>query len=181
MVKEGCVGKYKEEIAFYVSCLVLLIIGIFYDKAIVGFFAGNKNGFLTAIMTAISFLGKWYVVLLVVCLASFLFNKKKLVPFGLAILISGAVTGILKIVIERARPEMIANAISYDSFPSGHATAVFALFPLLKGKIKSYWLAFAILVAFSRIYLGMHYLTDVIAGIIIGYSTGIIIKKYWKK
>ena len=55
---------------------------------------------------------------------------------------------------------------------------VFCAIPILDKefpKLKYFWIAFAVLVAFSRIYFGLHFLSDVIAGGLIGYLIGIFI------
>ena len=87
-----------------------------------------------------------------------------------------------KTFISRARPADVAYyQVEHYSFPSGHATTAMALFALLAyfiyrhNKNKPYrklivWLAalIIILVGFSRIYLGVHFLSDVLAGFILG-------------
>jgi len=42
-------------------------------------------------------------------------------------------------------------------------------------RLKKFWIAFAVLVAFSRVYFGLHFVSDVITGGLIGYLIGIII------
>jgi undecaprenyl-diphosphatase len=73
---------------------------------------------------------------------------------------------------------------SDSSFPSGHAAAVFSTVYILDRefpKIKWFWIGIAILVSFSRIYLGVHYLTDVVVGALIGYTISLIVVKYRDK
>ncbi|HDD05013.1 MAG TPA: phosphatase PAP2 family protein [Candidatus Aenigmarchaeota archaeon] len=94
----------------------------------------------------------------------------------LALLVNGLVVASMKLLIARPRPFYGSWESSY-SFPSGHASNAFLLatfysqlFP--KRKKSSYLIAS--LVAFSRVYLGTHYLTDVLAGALIGYVVAII-------
>ena len=61
------------------------------------------------------------------------------------------------------------------SFPSFETMLVFAAVPLLNKEFRKFryiWIIFACLVGFSRAYFGVHYLSDVMAGAIIGYLIG---------
>lgn len=61
------------------------------------------------------------------------------------------------------------------SFPSGHAVTAFLAATIMSGffkKTRALWFTMAFLVAFSRIYVGMHYASDVIAGALIGTILG---------
>ena len=70
------------------------------------------------------------------------------------------------------------NVESDKSFPSGHTTAAFASMTalFLTGNKKYSWLAFifAILMAIARIYLVVHFASDVVAGIVVGILAGIL-------
>lgn len=69
------------------------------------------------------------------------------------------------------------------SFPSGHATLAFAFATLMARRDKKrmgIYFIFAALVAFSRIYLGYHYVLDVIGGAIIGWVTAKLFIKIFK-
>lgn len=91
--------------------------------------------------------------------------------------------GLIKHVVKRIRPchgldddEQIINKPRFYSFPSGHTTASFAMVgvALLRCRAITFVpiLVIALLISFSRIYLRVHYLTDVIAGAILGLSCG---------
>jgi len=100
--------------------------------------------------------------------------------------ITGLVSTLLKRAIGRGRPEMFDSvgdlgfnsmnwdAFAFQSFPSGHATTAFA-FAFVVGFVvpRLFWpaLAMGVLVAISRIVLGMHYPTDVVGGFVLG-ATG---------
>ncbi len=103
-------------------------------------------------------------------------------PIVLAGTLSYLVTEIvLKNLIARPRPTEAIGAIivgvqSADfSFPSGHATIAFAMAVVLsKIETKWKWLFYllAVLISFSRIFLGRHFPLDVLAGAVIGWAIG---------
>ncbi len=131
-------------------------------------------------------------VIFIIFTLFFLFNKKtrKLGFYaGVSLIIGALITNVfLKDYVARIRPYDVQNiAILIKeptdfSFPSGHTTAAFAFaFVLLKEKFKignygvyKYAIIFAILMAFSRMYFYVHYPSDVLAGIIIGYIASVL-------
>ena len=132
-------------------------------------------------MFFISFLGSALVVAILTTLL-FVYDKKKrqYIPLlWLTLLVAFTITFILKYLVARPRPNIMPlEIINSFSFPSGHAIAVFAPLVLIDKefpKLKWLWLVFAILVLISRLYLGVHYLSDVVAGALIGYITGLLI------
>ena len=77
-----------------------------------------------------------------------------------------------------------------NSFPSGHTTAAFTFITILAIGLKRSWIQLIMpflgsLVAFSRIYLGKHFLMDVVVGAILGIFIATLsfyfINKYWYK
>ena len=110
-------------------------------------------------------------------------NKKRILVGALGFLGVEAITAILKVLVHRARPDVLMQAIHETSFsfPSGHATSaafVFGYFGymLLKKyphQTKRVWVIFfvtlaVVLIDVSRLYLGVHYLSDVLVGNLIG-------------
>ncbi len=91
--------------------------------------------------------------------------------------------GILKNLVARTRPYDINTAISLlvrkpsdYSFPSGHTAASFAAVTALFFAKEKYWyltLVLAILIALSRMYLYVHYPTDILGGVLVGIICGI--------
>jgi undecaprenyl-diphosphatase len=113
---------------------------------------------------------KFFIIIIIILYYE---NLITLEQFGLLI-IGQIVNGGLKYIIRRKRPYMSSNKIvnyeklklDYYSFPSGHTFNAFLLFYILRhnGLINNYFKAIPYLVAISRVSLGVHYPTDVIAG-----------------
>lgn len=150
--------------------------------------------FFTPFFEFISFLGKDGIILVLLSLALMLFKRTR--RFGTAMLLGVAIGAIftnlfLKIVIARPRPYADESGVFYQlwllvgqnvesdkSFPSGHTTAAFASMTAvyMTGNKRVSWLAyiFAFLMGLSRIYLVVHFPSDVLAGIIVGTVAGVI-------
>ena len=151
-------------------------------------------GFFTPLMEFISLLGKGGIALIIFSLVLTFFKKTRrcgtAMCLGLAI---GAlfVNLFLKVVIARPRPYLDQSQVFYQiwtlvgqhvesdmSFPSGHTNAAFAaMVPLfLLGNRRWSWLAlvFAVLMGVSRIYLCVHYTTDVLGGAVTGTIAGLL-------
>lgn len=120
-------------------------------------------------------------------LALVVFKKSRLlgIEVFISLAISSIIVQILKRLFSRNRPYwIIENLNTYGidlrdySFPSGHTTASFCIaviFFLNYINIGIGFLILAFLIAISRIYLAVHYPTDVLAGIIIGTITSLIV------
>ena len=113
----------------------------------------------------------------------------------LALIISHIPVSIIKYKFKRLRPYQALPEVNTGrkplkdpSFPSGHTTAIFALTTpillnsalfLMSGTIIAVVIIIAVSVAWSRMYLGLHYPSDVIAGAIIGTSAGHIVNHFY--
>ena len=141
----------------------------------------------------------WYFVVLITAfvLMRFVWKNEQWSATILFLLIALSLSGLLNTAIKwlagRNRPislfedgsfgfDFFQIAFIYEStsFPSGHAVTAFALATALSFLIKPYWcmIAFmaATLIAFSRVVLTAHYLSDVIAGAVVGIICALSVK-----
>ncbi len=174
--------KNINKILISIVLFVLLLISFSMDLVVSSFFKNYRFFFLDfffAIITNILVIG---VVMLII--PSFIFykkNKKLIYYLWSTYIISFILAAITKLILQRQRPVdvdhivNIINYIDYYSFPSMHAMVVFSLLPILikyLPKLRYFWILFVILVASSRIYFNFHFLSDVVAGSIVGYFVG---------
>lgn len=122
----------------------------------------------------------------VLCALSFLLSKSMFwhqvgINLALSLSVSHLIVQFLKRFVRRRRPYEVLNGVSTGSklykdasFPSGHSTAAFCMATVLSAAVPSFLFIFysiALIVAFSRVYLGMHYPSDITIGAGIGIIT----------
>lgn len=146
-----------------------------------------RNPFGNAVMPILSWSNEAGAIAIVMTLILIIWKKYRNVGIASAVslVIEFALLNlVLKPWIDRVRPynvnEMLTTLVSkpHDaSFPSGHAGAAFAVaFVIFLAMPKSYGIPAIIvsaLISYSRLYNGVHYLTDVIAATIVGFITSI--------
>lgn len=143
-----------------------------------------RCGFLDVFFSIFTLLGEEMVIAGIIAVIYICFSKE----FGeraiVTVLSASCVTTGIKSAVQRPRP-FVSGAVDkadnfltegldeYMSFPSGHATASSGFFAALSIRFrKAYVIAPAavltVLVALSRLYLGVHYPSDVLAGLVVG-------------
>ena len=141
-----------------------------------------RDPVLTPVFTVITTLGNGAVIWILISLCLLLSKKTQKTAFmcAVAMLVSLLVNNLaLKNIVGRIRPyEMVQGLIPLIgrpgdySFPSGHTCASFAAagvyWRMLPKKFGIPLVILAAMIAFSRLYVGVHYPTDVLAGLLIG-------------
>jgi undecaprenyl-diphosphatase len=160
-----------------------------FDDAVLTWLGAHHTKLLDAVMLEITALGTGTVVLMIAGIAGLFLALTQHKYSALLLLVSAAggivLDGLLKLGFSRPRPHIIVwgtNAVS-SSFPSGHAMSaviVYGTVAYLAARLhKTVWARVITLVAalivilaicVSRLYLGVHYPTDVLAGLIIGLA-----------
>lgn len=174
-----------------------------FDYALLEFFhnlnVGPAGGFFNIFFKFITLLGEEGLFLIILSLVFMLFKKTRKVGFGmlLGIIFGSLITNVtVKPLVARPRPFQNELGEYFDlylqwwkdagsvhvgekSFPSGHTTSAMAAMAgyfFVSDKKKVSWLAFifAILMGFSRIFLCVHYPSDVVGGLIAGLIAGFL-------
>jgi len=165
--------KKRYILAIWIAALALSFL---IDKQFLNFIISLRNPIFDGFMKWVSYVGSTLIVLLIIT-SLFLWEerKKEWIPILFAsALVSLVISELLKYTFMRPRPDVIQLVKeSNPGLPSNHVTVAFSTVPILDKefpKLAWFWILFAVLVALSRIYLGVHYLSDVVAGGLIGYS-----------
>lgn len=175
---------------------------IYFDGAITTFVASFRTPVLTNIMLFITFLGSELfldIVIVITILLLFRKHKKDALIFSFILFITVTLELYLKNFFQRPRPEftLLDNfPIIFEktfSFPSGHAMNSFVfyvccayfIFRRFKSKKIGYTLVvlsgvLIFLIGISRIYLGVHYPSDVVAGFAAGFVCFVVVLLFEK-
>ncbi|HEX6038475.1 phosphatase PAP2 family protein [Longimicrobium sp.] len=159
-----------------------------FDDAILRFMGSHGAAWLDNVALEVTALGARVVVYMVVLVASaFLWQSRHHYSAALlwvAVLGSGLINTVLKVSFNRPRPDVFpwrTQHVGLASFPSGHAMTSIVVYgtlafliarlaptPRLKRLTWALAILVILLVGLSRLYLGVHYPSDVLAGFVIG-------------
>ncbi len=188
------------KIYYTISTLVILLSLYSYfrlDRVILDYMYhqwGNPNIPFGAIHT-FSQIGKstWYIVGSIIAYIIWRDRDPLIAKASIYILsttiLSGIAVNIIKVIFGRARPILYIKEHIYGfswfnldvvhrSFPSGHSTTAMAVavaFALLLPKYRIWFISFGLAIALSRVILTEHYLSDVIVGSFLGYSSSLFL------
>jgi undecaprenyl-diphosphatase len=165
-----------------------------FDLEAVRELAADRTGTLTSISRALSLIGSGYVVFALAVVSAAVLYGRRAYDAAIAVLLSTIggvfVSNVDKLLVGRPRPPVhrLQHVTSFG-FPSGHATQSTALYvalvlvvlgwgPRSRAAQLAAGLVAALLViaiSFSRVYLGVHYPTDVAAGILLGGGWALLV------
>lgn len=192
----------KKRDAWFIGILLILtIISFFIDEKIMKLISSLRNFFFDSIFISVGFVSNVFIILFFLTTV-LLWKKDKrrwILSLWLAVLLSTLISFLVKIIFKRMRPFQagivsVLGVLFYFmkdnfntwnfSFPSFQAMSVFCALPILNKEFRKFryvWLIFAIFVMLSRVYFGAHFLSDALAGALIGYIIGILTIKIEEK
>lgn len=154
-----------------------------FDHKVISFIQSFETPILTQIMKLFTFIGSFPAVLVIVLLAAFFLyrvfeHRTELLLFGTVVVGTPIINFFLKQFFQRVRPDFHRLIeIGGYSFPSGHAMNAFALYSILTflfwrhipnrmGRTILILISslFILMIGISRIYLGVHFPSDIIGG-----------------
>ena len=167
---------------------------------------GLSNPYLDVAMPHLSDIGglTFYACLflaLLVITRKDIFGLKKYYPLVklciFSLILCVVITASLKLFLSSPRPSLVlehvnvlTTSVDPNSFPSGHTATTLSIMTVVFLKAKDYFtrykaimclaVVYAILIAFSRVYIGMHFPFDVVAGGVIGMVCGVVAVRYLK-
>ncbi|KAB2176180.1 phosphatase PAP2 family protein [Staphylococcus epidermidis] len=186
-------NRWKRISLLIVFTLIFGIIAFFHesrlgkwiDNEVYEFIYSSESFITTSIMLGATKIGEvWAMVALSLLLVAYLMLKRFKIEalfFVIVMSLSSTLNPLLKNIFDRERPTLLRLIdISGFSFPSGHAMGSTSFFgsaiyvinrhdsDISKGVLIGLCALFILLISTSRVYLGVHYPTDIIAGIIGG-------------
>ena len=190
----------KKEAKIIVLALIslMIILSFFWDKELIQVISLLRNSIFDSFFLGITFASSEIIIFFVLT-AFFLWTENKrewIFPLWACLIASAIISFILKVTVQRLRPFQLgfvslipqlqetSYAIWNFSFPSFQSMLVFSAIPILSkqfSKLKNVWIIFAVLVAFSRLYFGVHFVSDTLIGALIGYLIGVLVIKLEKE
>ena len=151
----------------------------------------GTNVALDSVMVFFTIMGTSYIIVLI-CVPLWIQGKKDAAfDVVMLVILATIATEALKLVVDRPRPDLELSDIetivsaSGSAFPSGHSARAFAVACLLymeePRKYGVTALIIASLIAVSRVYLGVHWPTDVLAGAVLGVVAALVLTEFAKR
>lgn len=181
---------------FSIAAGLVILAAFCLDASAQAWIAEHQDAGLRNFMRGVSRFGDWpeHVALgFVLLVLAYWRRSNKWMRIAAAMIVACALAGaaarVVKISTGRARPSVQTEAgwngpnlsARYNAFPSGHtaaSTAFFATLALACWRIGAAFLLIPILIAFSRMYVAAHYLSDVVCASLIGLLTAYLVTRW---
>ncbi len=181
---------------FALAAGLAILAAFCFDAGAQAWMGEHQNSGLRRFMRGVSLFGDWpeHVALgFVLLVLAYWRRSKKWMRIAAAMIVAcalaGAVARVVKISTGRPRPSVQTEAAwngpnlsaRYNAFPSGHtaaSTAFFATLALACWRIGAPFLLLPLLIAFSRMYVAAHYLSDVVCAALIGLGIACIVARW---
>lgn len=153
-----------------------------WDRHVEHWVVTNRVGFLDPVFRSLTYIGNDGLVWIALSLV-LVWTQRRARAFLLVVaadVLTQLSTGAIKLAVPRARPHvhtLVAEPHSH-SFPSGHSASSFACAVVLASLAPAWRIplfVLAALIAWSRVYVGVHYPFDVLAGVLLGIALGILV------
>jgi len=157
-----------------------------FEMSILRYVEGLRSEWLNGLVELITMLGEEMLLVVLIVILWFAFDKKAAQRLAFGVLASLGVNSVLKNLVQLPRPFASGEvtcvrpetATGY-SFPSGHTQNFAAWGTLVAAQLKRRWVSavaavLILLVGLSRIYLGAHYPSDVVAGMALGVGMALL-------
>ncbi len=188
----------RKNAIFIILAIISVFASLYFDSQIVKYISFLRNSILDGFFLLITLISSEIIIFFVLT-ALFLWTENKrrwIFPLWASLGISAIISFILKITVQRLRPfqsgivsllpklQEASFSIWNFSFPSFQTMLAFCAIPILYEqfpKFRKAWIGIAVLVGFSRVYFGLHFMSDVISGALIGYLIGMLVIKIEKE
>ena len=189
----------RAAVSYWLIGIVIAAMAIaasfYFDNSVRDFIAQHQSRAMRSFMRYVSLFGDWpfHTALGLILLAiAWIRGSKTWTRIFLSMLIAMSIAGVaghvIKRTIPRPRPSVRSElrwggprfSSKYHAFPSGHVGASSAFFSALffaRRRVGLACLPIPVLIAFSRMYLGAHYLSDVICAAVLGIFCALIVAR----
>ena len=191
----------KQRSVFYwtlgiLMAAIAIAVSFYFDDVMREFIAQHQNRGLRNFMRDVSRFGDWpehFALGLILAAVAWWRGNKKWTRIFLSMLIALSIAGLavraIKVTTGRARPSVKSEqawngprlSSKYHAFPSGHvvaSTAFFAVLTFASWRIGLPCLVIPILIGFSRIYGGAHYLSDIVCAAVLGILSALLVFRF---
>ncbi|MCL6500521.1 MAG: phosphatase PAP2 family protein [Candidatus Pacearchaeota archaeon] len=175
----------RKELIIFLVALVVLSVTLIFDASITTFIERLKTPVLNTCLEWIMFVEKdiiFYPIVMGLTLFLLLLmkDKNRIAHYLASLAVVIALTFLLKVAVVRPRPTG-SPELMQDSFPSGHTTIVFTSLPFFKKTLQIIWFVISCILVLARVFAGLHYLSDVIAGAMLGYFIPMLISSFMNR